>query len=250
MIIKSKKNENFTVIYNKPIQDKTFSLKAKGLYSYLMTLPRDWEIYLTELPNHSADGYASIKAAAKELIDKGYLVKNAQRHDDHGRIINGNFDFYDTPQVGESGLPESQERSVPEMAIDIPDFEKKPYVCTTDGCPMVARGGRPRSFAQRIIDLGFCRGLPKLCWTFFNTYFRPISDEVNQAVRAYLAKLPADSQSKKAVDNVTNSYLTNKLKDFWSRNYEKIWEDVKKHDVGVAKELSGRVSGIGNGGRQ
>lgn len=67
--------KNYTIIPNEVLGDKNLSLKAKGLISYLISLPVDWEIYKSELKNHFKDGKDSINSAFDELINAGYIIQ-------------------------------------------------------------------------------------------------------------------------------------------------------------------------------
>lgn len=42
-IFKIEKNKNYTVMSNYHLRDKSLSLKAKGLLSYMLSLPEDWD---------------------------------------------------------------------------------------------------------------------------------------------------------------------------------------------------------------
>ena len=57
---------NFTILDNTCIRDRRLSLKAKGLHTYFMSLPRDWKLYKSELVNHFKDGIDSVNSAIKE----------------------------------------------------------------------------------------------------------------------------------------------------------------------------------------
>jgi len=86
MIIRIKKNKNYTVICNECLQRPDLSLKAKGLFAYLMSLPNDWKIYKKELVNHFKDGITAINSAFKELEKAGY-ISSKQIKDEKGRFI-------------------------------------------------------------------------------------------------------------------------------------------------------------------
>jgi len=51
-----KKNDNYTVISNVFLKDKSLSLKGKGLLAYLLSLPNDWSVYATELATRRVKG--------------------------------------------------------------------------------------------------------------------------------------------------------------------------------------------------
>lgn len=94
--IRGKKQDNYTVLDNTFIKDCTLSWKAKGLMTYLLSLPQDWEIYMTELETHSSDGKDSLKSAIKELEEKGYIVK--EQKTDKGKFAGYSYTIYETPK--------------------------------------------------------------------------------------------------------------------------------------------------------
>ncbi|WP_424571920.1 helix-turn-helix domain-containing protein [Weissella soli] len=71
-IKRKRSGDNFTIISNDFLRDENLSLKAKGLLSYIMSLPDDWKIYFEELTEHSTDGEKTIRVAWKELEINGY----------------------------------------------------------------------------------------------------------------------------------------------------------------------------------
>lgn len=71
--------EKFTILDNTCIQDNRLSWKAKGLHTYLMSLPEDWKICLSDLVNRSVDGRDSMNTAIKELENFGYLKRVIER---------------------------------------------------------------------------------------------------------------------------------------------------------------------------
>jgi hypothetical protein len=80
--MKNKKNVNYTVLDNTCICDSRLSWKAKGLHTYLMSLPDDWKIFLSEVETHSKDGRDSVHSAVRELEQYGYIVRKRERNKD------------------------------------------------------------------------------------------------------------------------------------------------------------------------
>jgi hypothetical protein len=70
------KTENFTIMVNEVLKRNDLSLRAKGLYAYLMTLPDDWKILKSEVYTHFTDGKTSVDTAFKELESRGYILKS------------------------------------------------------------------------------------------------------------------------------------------------------------------------------
>ena len=50
---------------NHHLQDKRLSLKAKGLLSYMLSLPDDWDYSLKGLTTGCRDGIDSVRSAAR-----------------------------------------------------------------------------------------------------------------------------------------------------------------------------------------
>lgn len=69
------KTKDFTVMSNYHLQDKKISLNAKGLLSYMLSLPDDWDYSLRGLCAICLEGEKAIRNTLKELEDKGYLYR-------------------------------------------------------------------------------------------------------------------------------------------------------------------------------
>ena len=76
----------YTVIGNAAAQDSQISWKAKGLLIYLLSLPKDWNIRISELANHATDGYDSTKRAMDELLAAGYIQRGSRVRKPDGKL--------------------------------------------------------------------------------------------------------------------------------------------------------------------
>lgn len=90
---------NFTILDNTCIRDRRLSLKAKGLHTYFMSLPRDWKLYKSELVNHFKDGIDSVNSAIKELVKFGYVEITEQKRTVSGKFSGKCFGFHAIPKV-------------------------------------------------------------------------------------------------------------------------------------------------------
>lgn len=95
--VKKPRKEKFTIIDNTCIKDCNLSWKAKGVHTFLMTLPENWKIFITELVQHSVDGKSSLYSAIKELEKHGYIKKSQGRKPD-GSFSNIVYVIYEKPQ--------------------------------------------------------------------------------------------------------------------------------------------------------
>ena len=74
MVFKIEKNKNYTVMSNYHLRDKNLSLKAKGLLSFMLSLPENWDYSLSGLIAVCKEQESSIKSTLRELKNNGYLV--------------------------------------------------------------------------------------------------------------------------------------------------------------------------------
>jgi len=134
-MVRTRKNrENPYVMLDKTgLHDQRLSWKAKGLHAYLMSLPDDWTIYITELTKHTKDGRDSTRAAFKELELAGYVTNEAIRNS-KGRIEKWEKIVYEQPLHWEP-IEKTKSKKVKEQEpetenpyvdpeTDFPDLEK------------------------------------------------------------------------------------------------------------------------------
>lgn len=95
MIIRVKKNKSYTVMSNHGLNNPELSLKAKGLYAYLLSRPDDWNISERGLASQMKEGRDAIGGAMKELETAKYLVRSKHRAA-NGQYIN-QCTLYETP---------------------------------------------------------------------------------------------------------------------------------------------------------
>ena len=68
------KNKNYTIMSNYHLQDKNLSYKAKGLLSFMLSLPEGWNYSINVLVSISKEGVKAIRNILQELQQNGYLV--------------------------------------------------------------------------------------------------------------------------------------------------------------------------------
>ena len=98
-----KDSNNPYVMVNKELLNNTeLSWKAKGLLTYLLSLPDNWKIYEDEIVKHAKDGKDSLKSAIKELITHGYIERERIRNSS-GQLKGYSYCVYEIPsQSGKS----------------------------------------------------------------------------------------------------------------------------------------------------
>jgi hypothetical protein len=73
---KIKKFQNgYAQVPNSLLQDGNLSFKARGLWSYMQSLPEDWDFAIERIADTGKDGKTSVQTGIKELEDAGYLER-------------------------------------------------------------------------------------------------------------------------------------------------------------------------------
>ena len=80
-VFRVERTQNYTVMSNYHLRDKSLSLKAKGLLSLMLSLPETWDYTISGLAKISLEGKDAIRATVVELEKAGYI----QRHQTTGK---------------------------------------------------------------------------------------------------------------------------------------------------------------------
>lgn len=80
-VFKIEKNKNYTVMSNYHLRDRNLSYKAKGLLSFMLSLPEDWDYSINGLVAVSKEGVKAIKNILQELQRCGYLIINKKQNE-------------------------------------------------------------------------------------------------------------------------------------------------------------------------
>lgn len=67
---------------NHHLHNRNLSFKAKGLLSFMLSLPEDWNYTERGLCQFAKDGRDSIRAALSELEAEGYFERRQSRKED------------------------------------------------------------------------------------------------------------------------------------------------------------------------
>ena len=126
-VFKIEKNNNYTVMSNYHLRDKNLSYKAKGLLSFMLSLPDDWDYSLAGLCSISKESKDGIRSILKELQEYHYVkiekVRGKQGYFEYNYLI------YEKPY---SNCLEN-EQDCPDMQnpyLDSPDMDSPMQINT------------------------------------------------------------------------------------------------------------------------
>ena len=80
------------------LNDKTISLKAKGLLSQMLSLPESWDYTLRGLAYINKERLDAIRTAVQELEQHGYISRQ-QGRDAKGKLAKVEYTIYEQPQL-------------------------------------------------------------------------------------------------------------------------------------------------------
>lgn len=108
MVFKIEKTKNYTVMSNYHLRDKNLSFKAKGMLSFMLSLPEEWDYSLNGLVSVSKESKKAIRSILNELKENGYLVVEQTRGErGHYKY---NYIIYEVPEdkIKEKDSPDTQ----------------------------------------------------------------------------------------------------------------------------------------------
>lgn len=118
MVFKIEKTKNYTVMSNYHLRDKNLSLKAKGLLSFMLSLPETWDYSLNGLCAVCKEQERAIKSTLKELKEYGYLVVEKVRGEKG--YFEYNYLIYELPIEIEKDKNSPEVQNPP---VDVPPVE-------------------------------------------------------------------------------------------------------------------------------
>ena len=130
-VFRVERTQNYTVMSNYHLRDKTLSLKAKDLLSLMLSLPDTWDYTLAGLARISLEGKDAIRAAVVELEKAGYIHRS-QTTDKAGKFGSNEYIIREYPASHE---PPPEGPSPAQPLPENPTTENPSTVSTQTGNP-------------------------------------------------------------------------------------------------------------------
>jgi len=124
-IIRVPKVTNYTVMSNHHLTDRDLSFKAKGLMSYMLSRPDDWDFTIAGLSRLNKDGRDAIGRIIQELESHGYLER-VRRRQSKGTFGTMEYILHEQPMPGNPALdkPALENPGQDNPVLDNPAQEK------------------------------------------------------------------------------------------------------------------------------
>jgi len=252
-------SKDFVILFKGVINDKNLSLKAVGLWTYLMGLPDDWQINARDLAQRHKDGYESVLSALKELAENGYAIKTQGKDQNRsrGKFTHGGWIVYEEKQAvtvkgnpktvkPQSVKPQSVEPellSIEEPSIELEEKEYKEkkemgVAPRTPPSPSVqditsSSGKRKTEFSSSVKSLA--NSLTTAMEEANSDYTRPVKmDKIYKSIDLML------NHDKRQADNIIQMYKWVLRDEFWcSKIYTANPADyLRKHYARFSKNMT------------
>lgn len=119
-VFKIEKTKGYTIMSNYHLQDRNLTYKAKGLLSFMLSLPDDWDYSLKGLCAISKESRDGIRSILKELQEHHYLEIEKTRGDKG--YFEYNYLIYEIPHY----INKEMIKNTPNTGnpyLDVPDME-------------------------------------------------------------------------------------------------------------------------------
>lgn len=94
--LKKSLQSGYTHVNNEIFHDRELSYKAKGLFCQMLSLPDNWDFKENSIKALATDGISSVRSGLKELMNKGYLIREPIR--EGNLIVDWQYTLIDSPR--------------------------------------------------------------------------------------------------------------------------------------------------------
>ncbi len=129
LLKKKRPRTGFTQVPNDLLCSDKISGLAKALWCLLFSKPENWTFFWGEILSNFKEGRDSVKKAAKELEESGYLIKKQTKKSLNGKMIFGGMEIEldDQPTLENSGAVPITEFQLTEIPSTESSLTEKAY---------------------------------------------------------------------------------------------------------------------------
>ena len=127
-VFRTEKVSDYAVIAKHHLRNKVLSYKAKGLMTFMLSVPPEWDWSMAGLATLASDGIDGVRSGIRELEKHGYLTRRRIR-DACGKLGDVEYTIHEIPQTPQGGGPgqtpdEPPPPDISAPALDLPILEK------------------------------------------------------------------------------------------------------------------------------
>ena len=119
-IVRVPKVNNYTIMSNHHLIDPELSFKAKGLMSYMLSRPDNWNFTIEGLAHQNKEGADAIARIIRELEERGYITRCRVRNQ-AGKFTDMEYKILECPLKKAAAERTETENAVPVPEEPIPE---------------------------------------------------------------------------------------------------------------------------------
>ena len=143
-VFRTEKVSDYAVIAKHHLKNRALSYKAKGLMTFMLCVPDDWDYSMAGLAILANDGIDGVRSGIRELEKHGYLTRRRIR-DAGGKLGDIEYTVHEIPKISKgNALPNPPREPPPTSALptlekpilENPTLDKPTQVLPTQENPM------------------------------------------------------------------------------------------------------------------
>jgi hypothetical protein len=132
-VFRMEKTRDYAVIAKHHLKNRALSYKTKGLLTFMLCVPEDWDFSLAGLAALASDGIDGVRSGIRELERQGYLTRRRIR-DSNGRLGDIEYTIHEIPQSpngdgADEPLPDGRPHESEEPPSDKPTSDSPQSDC-------------------------------------------------------------------------------------------------------------------------
>ena len=228
-VIRVRRSGGYTVLPNGILRDTGLSLKTKGLFAIILSLPEDWDYSVAGLATVAGCGREAIRTALGEMEQAGYLTRT-RSHGEGGKFTGVIYNIRDQAEPL-SGKPTSAEPTLEKPSSENPtqlnkDISNKDLI--NPHSPPEGDGPQRKKRQRRLKSVPTWK--PERFEAFWDYY--PRGEDRMGAVEEWDKLQPDDA----LIDRMARALARQKASEEWQRGIgipyacrwlrKRRWEDV------------------------
>ena len=150
-VFRTEKISDYAVIAKHHLKNRALSFKAKGLLTFMLSVPPEWDWSMAGLSTLASDGIDCVRSGIRELEKHGYLTRRRIR-DARGKLGDIEYIIHEIPQAPQGGgdsnkpyrdspIPDTAKSEQPLLRnpiLDFPTLDKSTQVLPAQDLPTQA----------------------------------------------------------------------------------------------------------------
>ena len=228
-VFRTEKVSDYAVIAKHHLKNKALSYKAKGLLTFMLSVPPEWDWSMAGLSTLASDGIDGVRSGIRELEKHGYLSRRRIR-DSSGKLGDIEYTIHEIPQSPQSDSPILEKPILEKPILAKPMLENPIQVLPTQVFPTQENPMQINNNQSSINELNTKE--------LSNNKQLSADDKANPHQKAECLRVQTAQGTEESV-NHTMTFFEQQFEQFWQlyprkagkKAAKKAWMDIKPSDT-------------------